>query len=111
MSAARTWAAPSARERLDILRRTRSVAVVGASVNPARPSHFVATYLLACADYDVYFVDPAAAEILGRPVYPSLGELPVVPDLVDVFRRPDDLASVLDESIGVGAPTLTGQAR
>jgi predicted CoA-binding protein len=80
--------------------------MVGASANPARPSYFVATYLVASTDYDVYFVNPAADEILGRPVYSSLADLPVVPDLVDVFRRPQDLPSVLDDAIDVGASTL-----
>lgn len=80
--------------------------MVGASANPARPSYFVATYLLASTDYDVYFVNPAADEILGRPVFGSLASLPVVPDLVDVFRRPDDIASVLEEAIDVGVSTL-----
>ena len=101
-----TWIAPSARERLAILRATRTVAVTGVSPNPARPSNFVVTYLLASTDYDVYFVNPKASEILGREVYPSLDALPVVPDLVDVFRRHDDLPAVLDEAIAVGASTL-----
>ena len=78
----------------------------GASDNPARASFFVATYLLSSTDYDVYFVNPRATEILGRPVYPSLADLPVVPDLVDVFRRHDDLPGVLEETLAVGARTL-----
>ena len=107
MSAAgRTWQGPSAPDRLRILRETRSIAVVGASSNPARASYFVATYLLSSSPYDVYFVNPRADEILGRPVYPSLEALPVVPDLVDVFRRHDDLPTVLDETLAVGARTL-----
>lgn len=106
MSPERTWTGPSARERQTLLARTRSVAMVGASSNPARPSYFVATYLLASTDFDVYFVNPAADEILGRPVHASLADLPVVPDLVDAFRRPDDLPSVLDETLAVGASTL-----
>lgn len=105
-AAERTWVGPGAAERLAILRRTRSVAVVGASTNPARASYFVATYLLASSGYDVYFVNPRATELLGRPVYPSLAALPVVPDLVDVFRRHDDLPTVLEETLTVGARTL-----
>ncbi|GAA4625831.1 CoA-binding protein [Cellulomonas oligotrophica] len=106
MSAARTWQGPSAPERLALLRRTRSVAIVGASDNPSRASYFVATYLLSSSPFDVYLVNPRAATILGRPVYPSLADLPVVPDLVDVFRRHDDLPTVLDETLGVGAKAL-----
>lgn len=104
--AARTWVGPNAARRLEILGRTRSIAMVGASANPSRASYFVATYLLSSSPYDVYFVNPRATEILGRPVYPSLDALPVVPDLVDVFRRHDDLPTVLDETLAVGAKTL-----
>ena len=102
------WQNPSATRRQEILHSTRTVAVVGASPNPARASNFVATYLLASTDYDVYFVNPNAPEILGRPVYPSLAELPLVPDLVDVFRRREDLPAVLDEVLALppGARTL-----
>ena len=103
---ARTWTGPSAQERLALLRRTRTVAIVGASTNPARASYFVSTYLLSSSPYEVYFVNPRASEILGRPVYPSLAALPVVPDLVDVFRRHDDLPTVLDETLAVGAKAL-----
>jgi predicted CoA-binding protein len=80
--------------------------MLGASPNPSRASNFVATYLLASSDYDVYFVNPNAAEILNRPVYGSLAELPVAPDLVDVFRRPADLPQVLAETLAAGASTL-----
>lgn len=106
MSEARTWQGPSAPERLALLRRTRSVAIVGASDNPSRASYFVATYLLSSSPFDVYLVNPRATTILGQPVYPSLADLPVVPDLVDVFRRHDDLPTVLDETLAVGAKAL-----
>ena len=104
----RTWVGPTAPERLALLRRTRSIAIVGASENPARASYFVATYLLSSSPYDVYFVNPRAKEILGRPVYASLADLPVVPDLVDVFRRHDDLPEVLDEVLALGTPGQGG---
>jgi predicted CoA-binding protein len=97
------WTNPPPSARLALLRRTHVVAMVGASPSPARPSNFVATYLLASTNFDVYFVNPNATEILGRPVYKTLAELPVVPDLVDTFRRPEDLPSVLDEVLAVGA--------
>lgn len=100
------WTNPTALERLAILRRTRTVAVVGASSKPQRASNFVATYLLASTDYDVFFVNPHESEILGRPVYPSLDALPVAPDLVDVFRRPADLPDVLADAVDAGAKTF-----
>jgi uncharacterized protein len=100
------WQPPSARTRLALLRRTRTVAMVGASTNPARPSYFVATYLLASSPFEVYFVNPRGGELLGRPVYASLAALPVVPDLVDVFRRADDLPEVVADAIEVGAKAV-----
>jgi hypothetical protein len=82
------------------------VTLVGASNNPARPSYFVATYLLASTNYDVTFVNPRLTELLGRPVYPSLADLPSSPDLVSVFRKHDDLPGVADEVIAAAAGTL-----
>lgn len=102
----RTWVGPSAKERLDILRKAKTIAIVGASPNPARSSYFVATYLLQSSDYDVYFVNPNADEILGKPAYDSLADLPVVPDIVDVFRKASDIPQVIDEVLAVGAPTI-----
>ncbi|BBG03016.1 MULTISPECIES: CoA-binding protein [Pseudonocardia] len=101
MTSETTWENPPAVRRQQILRETRSVAIVGASANPSRASNFVATYLLASTGYEVYFVNPNATEILGRPVHRSLAELPVVPDLVDVFRKPAELAGVLDEVLSL----------
>jgi len=102
----RTWIGPSAKERLDILRKAKTVAIVGASPNPARSSYFVATYLQQSSDYELYFVNPNATEILGQPVYKSLADLPVVPDIVDVFRRGSDIPQVIDDVVAVGAKTV-----
>jgi uncharacterized protein len=89
---------------LKVLRSTTTVAVVGASANPSRASYFVATYLRADAhEYTVWYVNPRETEILGALVYPSLDALPAVPDLVDVFRRTDDLPAVTEEAIAIGA--------
>jgi predicted CoA-binding protein len=102
-----TWTPPSARARREIIERSRTVAIVGASSNPARASNFVATYLLSSsADFDVYMVNPAETEILGQPVYPTLADLPVVPDIVDVFRREEDLPQVAREAVEIGASAL-----
>lgn len=102
----RTWVGPSAKERLAILRRAKSVAIVGASPNPARSSYFVATYLQQSSDYDLYFVNPNADEILGQKVYKSLADLPVVPDIVDVFRKASDIPAVIDEVVAIGSPVI-----
>jgi predicted CoA-binding protein len=95
-----------AQERLALLQRTRSIAIVGMSKNTSRSSHFVATYLAGSTDFDVFYVNPRESEILGQPVYASLADLPVVPDMVDVFRRVDDLPQVTEEAIAVGASSV-----
>jgi uncharacterized protein len=89
-----------------ILRTTRTVAIVGASNNPLRPSYGVWQYLKSASHFELYLVNPTISEVDGTPVYPSLDEVPVVPDLVDVFRRHEYLPSVLDDAIKVGAKTL-----
>ena len=101
------WTPPTAAERRGILRGARTVAVVGASSNPARASNFVLTYLLSSsADYEVWPVSPREDEILGVKPYPSLAELPGEPDIVDVFRRPDALPGVAQEAVDAGAKTF-----
>lgn len=103
---ARTRIGPSAADRLKILRESKVVAIVGASDKPSRASYFVATYLLSSTRYRVYFVNPVVPTILGRPTYAALADLPEAPDIVDVFRRHDDLPGVLDEAVAAGAKTL-----
>jgi predicted CoA-binding protein len=101
------WSPPSAADRKQILDSTRSIALVGASSNPARASNFVITYLKSSVcDFDLYPVNPREDEILGLEVYPSLAELPVVPDLVSVFRRAEDCPEVATEAVAIGAKTL-----
>jgi predicted CoA-binding protein len=95
----------SALERLQILQTAESVALVGVSPNPLRSSNFVATYLIR-TPFRIYMVNPAADEILGRPSYPSLADLPEVPDIVDVFRRHDAIPGVVEEAIAVGAKVV-----
>jgi predicted CoA-binding protein len=102
----RTWEGPDAKARLGILRKAKSVAIVGASPNPARSSYFVGTYLQQSSDYRVYFVNPRADTILGEKAYPDLASLPEVPDIVDVFRKASDIPSVIDDALAVGAKTV-----
>ncbi|AKK25630.1 CoA-binding protein [Mycobacterium sp. EPa45] len=94
-------APPNSAELQKILRDTRTVAVVGASNNPARPSYGVYQYLARFSHYELYPVNPTISDIDGTPVYPSLADLPVVPDMVDVFRRYDDLSSVLADTLAL----------
>ncbi|HSJ28401.1 MAG TPA: CoA-binding protein [Acidimicrobiia bacterium] len=95
----------SPRDRLRILGTIRSVALTGVSNNPLRSSNFVATYLVR-TPYRVYPVNPNYDEVLGRRCYPSLADLPEVPDLVDCFRKAEDLPGVVDEAIAVGAKVV-----
>ena len=110
MTETRTWVGPSAPERLNILARTRSIAIVGMSDKVSRASYFVATYLLSSSNYTLYFVNPILAakgkEVLGQKVYASLAELPETPDMVEIFRRNEDLPEVVAEAIEVGAQTV-----
>jgi len=89
-----------------ILRETRTVAIVGASANRMRAVYGVWSYLKAASDYELYLVNPTIGDVDGTPTYPDLASLPVVPDLVDVFRRHEHLPAVLDDAIKVGAKTL-----
>ncbi|WP_157002362.1 CoA-binding protein [Agromyces laixinhei] len=102
----RTWSGPDAKQRLKILNAAKSVAIVGASPKPQRSSYFVGTYLQQSSDYRLYFVNPRETEILGRPAYASLTDLPEVPDIVVVFRRGSDIPQVVDEVVASGAKTI-----
>lgn len=84
-----------------ILSDTQTVAVVGASDNPARPSNEVLGYLATNSHYRLYPVNPNITAIGAMKVYSTLADLPVVPDMVDVFRRHDDLPGVLDETLAL----------
>ncbi|NLF55952.1 MAG: CoA-binding protein [Thauera phenolivorans] len=88
-----------------LLQETKTIAVVGLSPKPDRPSHEVAAYLQR-AGYRIVPVNPACEEVLGERCYPSLREIPVPIDLVDVFRRPEDVMSVVEDAIAVGARAL-----
>uniref|UniRef100_A0A5Q5CAA3 CoA-binding domain protein n=1 Tax=Mycobacterium sp. (strain JLS) TaxID=164757 RepID=A0A5Q5CAA3_MYCSJ len=100
------WIEPEHDDLRRIMRETRTVAVVGASPDPMRPSYGVWDYLRSASHYELYLVNPTVSEIDGTPVYPSLADLPVVPDMVDVFRRSSELPGVLRDTISVGAKTL-----
>lgn len=94
---------PDPTELRALLRDTRTVAVLGASDNPARPSNDVFDYLARNSHFVLYPVNPNVIEINGARVYPRLAELPVVPDMVDVFRRQQDLPAVLDEILALAS--------
>ncbi len=83
----------------------KTVAVVGLSANPARPSFEVAAYLQQVG-YRVIPVNPGHAEILGERCYPSLLEIPEPVQLVDVFRRPDLTVPIAQDAVTIGAACL-----
>jgi len=92
-------------ERLDIIRNAHSVALVGVSAKPIRSSNFVASYLVR-TQLRSYPVNPAYDEVLGLACYSSLADLPEVPDIVDIFRRPEAIPGVVEEAIEIGAPVV-----
>ncbi|MFC7401414.1 CoA-binding protein [Citricoccus sp. GCM10030269] len=95
---------------MGLLREAKTIAIVGASDKPARASYFVATYLNSSTTFELYFVNPILAEkgteILGHPVYASLSDLPVVPDIVEIFRKAADTPAIVEEAHDVGAKTV-----
>ena len=98
--------AQSASEISDLLHNSTTVAIVGISDKPDRPSFGVAKYLLENSHFELFFVNPVLEEVLGQKVYKSLRDIPVHVDIVDVFRKPADCLSVLEESIEIGAGAI-----
>lgn len=94
-----------AQEITNLLTRTKVIAIVGLSPKPDRPSHEVAQFLLA-RGYDIIPVNPACVEILGRPCYPDLAAVPRAVDMVDVFRKSEDVLPIAQDAIRIGAKSL-----
>ena len=97
---------PTDEEIRELLQRSKNVVVVGASDNPERPVYGVSEWLLDKTDYNVFFVNPRLQTLFGYPVYPTLMDVPEWIDIVDVFRKSDDVPSVLEESITARAKSL-----
>jgi predicted CoA-binding protein len=91
----------------NILASAKTVAVIGVSSKTDRASHQVAAYLIEQTHFEVFLINPAATQdILGRPVYKSLGELPLVPDIIDVFRKGEDMPAVFEKEF----PAISSEA-
>ena len=88
-----------------LVRESRTVAVVGLSTDPRRPSHNVARYLRE-SGLIILPVNPALRDWHGLPVYPSLDALPESPDIVDVFRRPEFAPEIATQAVAAGAGAL-----
>ena len=91
-----------------ILRENKVIAVVGLSADWYRPSYFAAKYMLEHG-YRVIPVNPKYKEILGQKCYPSLRDIPEKVDMVDVFRKPQDVMPIAEDAIAIGARVLWQQ--
>jgi uncharacterized protein len=96
---------PSEDELRAILESTRTIAIVGASSDPARPSHRIMKMLID-AGYDVIPVNPRETEVHGRTAFKSLADVTVPVDIVDVFRPAQTTPAIADEAVAIGAKVL-----
>jgi uncharacterized protein len=92
---------------LELLRKARTIAVVGLTDDASKPSYGVSAYLQS-RGYRVVPINPKLSEVLGERAYPSLSEAAKVEkiDIVDVFRRPDAVPEIVDEVLALGLPAL-----
>jgi len=89
----------------ELLKNARTIAVVGLSSDPTRPSYGVSEYIQR-QGYRIIPVHPTATEVLGEKAYPSLRDIPEKIDIVNVFRRPDAVPAIVDEVIELKLPAL-----
>jgi predicted CoA-binding protein len=101
-----TWSPPTNAEVKALLKKSKSVAIVGISNKEDRASYQVAKWLQQNAHFNLFFVNPVIDEVLGQKTYPSLAEIPEQIDIVDVFRKAEDCPSVLEKAIAVGAKSI-----
>lgn len=85
-----------------LLKEAKTIAVVGLSPKPERPSNMVASYLIG-KGYEVIPVNPGHDEILGRTCYPDLAAIPQRIDIVDIFRRSEDVPPIVEQAVKIGA--------
>jgi len=89
----------------DLLKKARTIAVVGLSNKPLRPSHGVALYLQQ-QGYRIIPVNPKIQSVLGEKAYASLSDVPDKIDLVDIFRRSEFVPELVDQAIALGLPAV-----
>ena len=92
-------------ETIDQIFKMKTVAVVGMSPKPERPSHYVGMYLKE-QGYDIIPVNPGHKKIAGMTSYPSLLDIPVKVDVVDVFRRPEHAVPISEGAVEIGSKAL-----
>jgi predicted CoA-binding protein len=96
-------------KRRELLERSKTVAMIGASANPLRPSYTVFSYLRTMTPFEVTPINPTLSEIDGVKAYPSLSAYAQehgAPDIVDVFRKPSEVVDVVREAIAAGAKAV-----
>lgn len=101
-----TWSAPTNADVKALLERSKNVAIVGISNKEDRASYQVAKWLQENSHFTLFFVNPVIDEVLGQKTFPSLAEIPVQIDIVDVFRKAEDCPSVLEKAIAVEAKSI-----
>jgi hypothetical protein len=90
---------------VELMQSAESIAVVGVSARSDRPSYEVAEYLIE-AGYEVYLVNPRETEILGKKVYDRVQDLPKPVDIVDIFRKPADVLTVVEDAVEASAGAI-----
>lgn len=105
MTNLRPFENPGVEERCALLKRVKTIAVVGLSPNPARPSFGVSRALQGYG-YTIIPVHPAVREILGARAFPRLADIPPPIDLVNVFRRSEFIDGVVEECLGLGLKSI-----
>ena len=83
----------------------RTIAVIGLSEIPSKPSHYVSAYMKQ-RGYKIYPVNPSIQEVLGEKSYASLADLPIQPDIVNVFRLPKFIPAIVDQMLQLGLSNL-----
>jgi uncharacterized protein len=83
----------------------RTIAVIGLSESPSKPSHYVSAYMQQHG-YKIYPINPSIPEVLGEQSYASLADLPIKPDIVNVFRLPKFIPAIVEEMLHLGLPNL-----
>jgi predicted CoA-binding protein len=96
---------PSREQLLRIYRQARTIAVVGASANPNKAAHAIPRYLQS-QGYRIIPVNPRGGELLGERMYPSLREVDMPVDVVDVFRPPEQAEAIARDAVAIGADVL-----
>ena len=92
-----------------MLTTAKTIAVIGLSEDPSKPSHYVSAYMQQHG-YKIYPVNPSIPEVLGEKSYASLSDLPIKPDIVNVFRLPKFIPAIVDEMLELGLQT-SGSSR